>query len=135
MRFLSKEWVDHLSEQLQKDEKYQKKAKGFDSYYQIIAEPNPDRGVVEKRAAGLLLPQATETWEGVRDGADYIMRAPYEIYYKIFTGQLSAILAITSGKAKVTGNYAKMMRYTAGVNMFVQNMKKMPTEFEGDFQK
>jgi putative sterol carrier protein len=135
MRFLSKEWVDHLAEQLKQDEKYQKKTKGFDSYYQLIAEPNPARGITERRAAGLLLPQATETWEGIRENVDYTMTAPYEIFYKIFTGQLGAILAITSGKAKVTGNYAKMMRYTAGANMFVQNMKKMPTDFEGDFQK
>ncbi len=133
MQFLSKEWIDHLAEQLQNDEKYQKKAKGFNSYYQIIAEPSPNRGVTERKAAGLLLPMATETWEGVRDGADYTMTAPYEIYHKIFTGELGAILAITSGKAKVSGNFPKMMRYTAGTNMFVQIMKKLPTDFEGDF--
>jgi putative sterol carrier protein len=135
MRFLSKEWVDHLAEQLKQDEKYQKKAKGFNSYYQIVAEADPAKGVTEQRSAGLLLPQATETWEGIREDVDYTMTAPYEVFYKIFTGQLGAILAITSGKAKITGNYAKMMRYTAGANMFVQNMKKMPTVFEGDFQK
>lgn len=135
MQFLSQEWVDHLAEQLKQDEKYQKKAKGFDSYYQIIAEPDPVRGITEQRAAGLLLPQATETWVGIRDKVDYTMTAPYEIFYKIFTGQLGPILAITSGKAKIAGNYAKMMRFTAGANMFVQNMKMMPTEFEGDFQK
>ena len=46
-----------------------------------------------------------------------------------FTAALGAILAISSGKAKVTGSYAKTMRYTAGANMFVQHMKKTPTEF------
>ena len=135
MKFLSKEWVESLAEQLRRDEKYQKKAKGFDSYYQLIAEPSPEKGVAERKAAGLLLPQATETWEGVRDKVDYTMTASYEVFHKIFSGELGAILAITSGKAKVTGNYAKMMRYTAGANMFVQNMKKLPTEFEGDFSK
>jgi putative sterol carrier protein len=69
-----------------------KKAKGFDSYYQLIAEPDPSKGVTEQRAAGLLLPQATETWEGIREDADYTMTAPYEVFYKIFTGKLGAIL-------------------------------------------
>ena len=135
MRFLSKEWVDQLAENLKKDEKYQKKTKGFDSYYQLIAEADPDRGVPETRAAGLLLPQATDTWEGVREKVDYTMKAPYEVFYKIFSGELGAMMAITTGKAKVTGNYPKMLRYTAGANMFVQNMKKLATDFEGDFSK
>ena len=133
MKFMTKEWVDVLAEQLKLDDKYQKKAKGFDSYYQIIATPSPEKGVTEQKACGLFLPTATETWEGIRDDADYTMTAPYEVYYKIFTGELGAMLAITSGKAKIKGNFPKMLKYTGGTNMFVGIMKKMETDFEGDF--
>lgn len=133
MQFLSREWVETLAERLKEDPIYQKKAKGFDSYYQIIATPMPEKGVTEQRACGLFLPLAHETWEGVREDADYTMTAPYEVYHKIFSGELGAVLALTSGKAKVKGNFPKMLRFTGGTNMFVNIMKKLPTDFEGDF--
>jgi putative sterol carrier protein len=133
MQFMSKPWVEALAKALQEDPKYQKKAKGFDSYYQIVCTPSPEQGMSETRACGLLLPQATETWEGIREDVDYTMTASYEIFYKIYKGQMGAVLAITSGKAKVKGNIPRMLRYTAGTNMFVAIMKTIPTEFEGNF--
>ena len=133
MYVFSKEWIDALAEALRSDENYQKKAEGFDSLYQFIATACPKKGVPESMACGLLLPQATETWKGIREDVDYTMTAPYEVYYKIITGKLNAILALTTRKARVQGNFAKMMKYTAATNKFVEIMKELSAQFEGDF--
>jgi len=133
MIFLSKEWLDAYSKALKKNKKYQREANGYDSLFQFICEPSPEKGITEVKACGLLLPQATETWMGVKEDVDYTMTASYETFYKIAIGKLGPILAITTRKARIAGNFPKMMKYTAGTNMAIEILKKIPTEFEGDF--
>ncbi len=65
--------------------------------------------------------------------AAYTLTALYEVFYKIVTGKLGAILGITTRKAKVKGNVAKMLKHTAGTNKLVEIMKTIPTSFEGGF--
>ncbi|MBW2443146.1 MAG: SCP2 sterol-binding domain-containing protein [Deltaproteobacteria bacterium] len=135
MYVFSKEWIDKLAEALKNDEIYQKKAKGFDSSYQFVVEPVPAKGVTEQRACGLNLPQCDETWEGMRPNTDYVMTASYETYYDIMAGKIGATWAITTRKAKVKGNLAKLLKYTAAINRYVEVLGQVGGEFEGDFGK
>ena len=133
MYVFSKEWIDKLAEALKNDEIHQKKAKGFDSSYQFVVEPVPEKGVTGQRACGLNLPQCDETWEGVRPNTDYTMTASYETYYDIMTGKIGATWAITTRKAKVKGNLAKLLKYTAAINRYVEVLGQVGGKFEGDF--
>ena len=135
MYVFSEEWIDKLAEALKNDEIYQKKAKGFDSSYQFVVEPVPAKGVTEQRACGLNLPQCDETWEGMRPNTDYVMTASYETYYDIMAGKIGATWAITTRKAKVKGNLAKLLKYTAAINRYVEVLGQVGGEFEGDFGK
>ncbi len=133
MLFLSKEWAESLAQMLKTDEKYQRKGKGFDSTYQMIALPCPEKGVSATRACGFLLPTVTDVWEGIREDVDYTMTASYDVFHQIFKGKLGPMVAVTTGKAKIAGSLTKMMRYTAATNLFVNTMMKVDTQFEGDF--
>jgi putative sterol carrier protein len=135
MHPFTKEWVDALAEALKRDQVYQEKAKGFDSSYQFVVEPVPERGVTERRACGLNLPQCDETWEGERPDSDYVMTASYDVFHKIMTGQIGATWAMTTRKAKLKGNMAKLLRYTGAINRYVEILGQMDTEFEGDYGK
>ncbi len=135
MLAFTKDWVDALADALKKDEVYQEKAKGFDSYYQFVVEPVPEQGVTEQRACGLKLPQCDETWEGVRPDSDFVMTASYDVFHKIMTGQIGATWAITTRKAKVKGNMAKLLRYTGAINRYVEVLGQVDTEFEGKYAK
>lgn len=135
MYVFTKEWIDKLAEALKRDEIYQTKAKGFDSSYQFIVEPVPEKGVTEQRACGLNLPQCDETWEGIRSNTDYVMTASYEIFYDIMTGKIGATWAITTRKAKVKGNLAKLLKYTGAINRYVEVLGQVEGDFEGDFAK
>ena len=135
MLVFTKEWIDELAEALKNDEIYQKKAEGFDSSYQFVVEPVPEKGVTEQRACGLNLPQCDETWEGIRPNTDYVMTASYEVFYNIMTGKMGATRAITTRKAKVKGNLAKLLKYTGAINRYVEVLGQVEADFEGDFAK
>ncbi|UCF83572.1 MAG: SCP2 sterol-binding domain-containing protein [Desulfobacteraceae bacterium] len=135
MYAFTKEWISALAEALKRDEEYQHKAKGFDSSFQFVAEPVPEKGVPDQRACGLNLPQCDDNWEGIRSGTDYMMSGPYEIFHKIIKKKMSAVMAITTGKVKVKGNLGKLLKYIGATNRFVQVLGQIETEFEGDFGK
>ena len=61
------------------------------------------------------------------------MTASYETFYKIFTGKLNAIVAMTVRKAKVKGNMVKLLKYTSATNNFVEAIQQLPNDYEGDF--
>lgn len=133
MLVFTKEWIAALAAGLRDNEKYQKNAKGFDSTFQFVAEAVPQKGVPETKACGLKTPECEETWEGIKTGADFTMTASYETFFKICTGKLNALAAITTRKAKVKGNMVKLLKYTAATNSFVEAIQQLPNEFEGDF--
>ncbi len=135
MVVFTKEWIDALAEALKTDEIYQNKARGFDSTYQFIVEPVPGKGVPQQRACGLKLPQCDETWEGIRADSDFVMTAPYDVFYQIMTGKMGATWAITTRKAKVKGNLAKLLKYTGAINRYVEVLGQVKADFEGEFGK
>ncbi len=135
MLVFTKEWIDALAKALKNDEVYQQKAKGFDSTYQFIIEPVPEKGVTAQRACGLNLPQCDETWEGIRPDTDFVMTASYEVFHQIMTGKMGATWAITTRKAKVKGNLAKLLKYTGAINRYVEVLGQVKGEFEGEFGK
>ncbi|MBC2715998.1 MAG: hypothetical protein HF978_11880 [Desulfobacteraceae bacterium] len=133
MLVFTKEWIEALAASLRENEKYQKSAKGFNSTFQFVVESVPKKGVTKTKSCGLKTPECEETWEGIKTGADFTMTASYETYYKICTGKMNAIVAMTTRKAKVKGNMVKLLKYTSATNNFVEAIQQLPNEFEGDF--
>lgn len=125
----TKEWIDAMAEQLRNDATYQQKARGFNSYYQFIFEPG--NGINERRACGLYLPVANETWVGERE-AGYVMSGTYGVYYQVLQGKLGATMVITTRKLSVRGNLANLLRYNGAINRFVELMRGLDVEFEGE---
>ncbi len=133
MKVFTKEWIDALAEMLRNDETYQDAAEGFDSLFQFIVEPDPGRGVTERRALGIKLPQCDETWEGVRQGVDYTMSGPYGIYYEVLQGRMGTTKAITMRKLRVKGNLARLLKYKRAIDRYVELLGEVDAEFDGDY--
>ena len=134
MLAFSKEWIDALAEILKKDEIYQKKASGFDSSYQFVVQADPKKGIPADLACGLNLPQCDQTWIGIRKNTDYDMTAPIAVFHKIIRGKLGAVLAITTRKARIQGNLARLLKYNGAINRFNQILQEIKTEFPGDYE-
>jgi putative sterol carrier protein len=133
MKTFSKEWIDTLAEKLRKDQAYQQAAVGFDAIFQFVVEPEPDKGIPERLEVGIVLPACEETWEGMRDDANYTMSGRYGVYVDVLTGKLGATRAITMRKLKVKGNLANLLKYKRAIDRYVEVLGEVESEFEGDY--
>jgi len=135
MLAFSKEWIEALAEKLKTDKQYQEAAVGFNAIYQFIVEPEPDRGVPERREVGIKLPECDETWEGIRDDVNYSMSGKYGVYVDVLSGKLGATKAITLRKLKVKGNLANLLKFKRAIDRYVEVLGEVDTEFEGDYAR
>lgn len=133
MLAFSREWIETLAEKLKDDEEYQKAAVGFDAIFQFIVEPEPDKGIPDRREVGIKLPGCDETWEGIRDDANYIMSGKYGVYVDVLKGEIGATKAITLRKLKVKGNLANLLKYKRAIDRYVEVLGEVESEFEGDY--
>jgi putative sterol carrier protein len=134
MLAFSKEWIEAIAERLKSDEEYQKAAEGFDSRFQFIVEPVPEKGVTERRAVGLKAPQCDEVWEGIRKDVDYTLSGPYNVFYDILQGKIGATKAMVTRKIRLKGNMTNLLKYKKAIDLFVDTLGKVDTEYEGDFR-
>lgn len=133
MLAFSKEWIDALAERLKVDEAYQNAAQGFEAVFQFIIEPEPEKGVAQRREVGIKLPECDETWEGLRDDANYSMSGKYGVYLDVLSGKIGATKAITLRKLKVKGNLANLLKYKRAIDRYVEVLGEVPAEYEGDY--
>ena len=61
---------------------------------------------------------------------EFIISAPYPIWKRICLKQLDSTQAIITKQSKLTGNMAKIMRYTKAANELTNTTQKLPTEWE-----
>jgi len=133
MLIFSEEWIEALAEKLKNDQDYQEAAKGFDAIFQFIVEPEPDKGIPDRKEVGIVLPGCEQTWTGIRDDANYVMSGKYGVYVDVLKGDLGATKAITLRKPKVKGNLANLLKYKRAIDRYVDAMGDVPYDFEGDY--
>ncbi len=133
MKIFTKEWIDALAEKLKKDKAYQEAAVDFDSFFQFIVEPEPDKGVTEKLTVGIQLPQCEETWEGVRDDVDYTLAGRYGIFCDVLQGRLGATKAITMRKLRFKGNMVSLLKFKKAIDRYVEVLGELDNEYEGEY--
>jgi putative sterol carrier protein len=133
MLAFSKEWIDALAGRLKEDEFYQEAARGFDAIFQFIVEPEPDKGVPDRKEVGITLPDCSETWEGIRKDANYTMSGKYGVYHSILEGDIGATRAITLRKLRVKGNLANLLKFKKAIDRYVEVLGEVPSDYEGDY--
>ena len=134
MLAFTREWIEALAEKLRNNTEYQKAAEGFDSLFQFVVAPTPDKEVTKHHAVGLKAPQCDEVWEGVRDDADYTLSGPYNVFYDVIHGKIGATRAIAMRKLRVKGNLANLLKYKRAIDLFVEALGEVETEFEGRYE-
>ncbi|MBE0430657.1 MAG: SCP2 sterol-binding domain-containing protein [Dehalococcoidia bacterium] len=132
LRFLGAEYMEEALKRTRENSEYQQASEGFDDTLAFVVEPEPDKGIDERRTVGTILPQATEYWMDDRP-VTFTFLAPYSVYVDIMTGKLDAVRAITKGALKLKGPMPKILRYVKGTNLWMDTLRTIPTQFEGDF--
>lgn len=131
MKAFSPEWCKELRDRMAKDTLYQKKAKGFDSTYQIVVKADPENGIPTSYSFGYSLPDLKQMWVGEQRESNYTMTAPYEVFYQICQGKLDPLVAIASKKARMKGSYLRLLSFSAATRRLIELMREIPTQFEG----
>ena len=134
MLAFTREWIEALAEKLRNNTEYQKAAVGFDSLFQFVVAPTPEKEVKERHAVGLKAPQCDEVWEGIREDADYTLSGPYNVFYDVIHGKIGATRAIAMRKLRVKGNLANLLKYKRAIDLFVKALGEVETKFEGDYE-
>ncbi|MEM2987446.1 MAG: SCP2 sterol-binding domain-containing protein, partial [Candidatus Bathyarchaeia archaeon] len=61
--------------------------------------------------------------------AAFVYEGPYSNWKKLIMGQLDPIQSLLMRKFKLSGNMAKVMRYTKAASELVKTASKVPSEF------
>jgi len=116
------------------DAKYLELSKDQSEIYTLVLEAEPEKGVAEALTLCYRIENGkiAEVYPTERE-ATFRLSAPYEIWVEILTGKLGANKALMTRKLKVKGNFMKLLKYSEGVLRWVEILKTLPTEFEGQY--
>jgi len=131
-KFPSEEWIKLFKEEINKNEAYAQSAKDWEGDFLFIATPD------EKLAKEVVF--YVDLWHGKcreaymvpsRDAkkTEFVYEGPYGNWVKLIKGEIGPIRGLLTGKFKLTGSMAKIMRYTRAASELVGTASKVPTEF------
>jgi len=134
LKLRSPEYMEEVVKRTNSDAKYLELSKGENEIYTLVLEAEPDKGVAETLAICYKIEDGkiVEVFPTERE-ATFHLSAPYGIWVDILTGKLGANKALMTRKLKVKGNFMKLLKYSDGVLRWVEILRAVPTEFEGQY--
>lgn len=134
MKLGSQEYLDEVRRRCNANEKYRKLAKGQFEAYTLVLEAEPAKGVKEPVIIGFDCRDGEfcETWQGTRPTL-FTLSAPYGTWVEILRGKLGATKAITMRRLKVQGPFLQLLKGGDRVLLWVDILRTIPTEFDGDY--
>jgi putative sterol carrier protein len=141
MRYLSREFVDAVKNQLNTDPNYLQKAKNLTGIIALRALDCPDgtdKHITYHFNQGRLLDvvyeEETKPSSIIRNRPfdnGWISRSTsnYEMYTKIDRGEIGVVQALTSPNYKIEGSMFKMMRLMSGMTAMNGVVQKMDKEY------
>jgi len=134
MKLGSPEYLTEVQRRTNADEKYRQLAKNEHDSYTLVLEAEPHKGVKERLVIGFRVDggQITDIWQGERP-TDFTLSGPYGVWVDILRGKLGANKAFTMRKLKVRGNFLRLLRGADSTNRWVEILRTIPTEFEGEY--
>lgn len=64
------------------------------------------------------------------DGPDYVVKADYGVWKAMTVGELDPMNAVMSGKARVEGNMAALLKHVEGFKQTFDVVQQVPTVFD-----
>ena len=134
MKFLSLEYMEESKKRTNANPEYVKLAKGVTEDYTFVVGAEPDKGVVEQTVVGFdaLDGKMNEVWAGERP-TKFTLSAPYSVWVDIIRGKLGPTKAIAMRKLKTQGPFVELLQGANRVILWVDILRTIPTEFEGEY--
>lgn len=147
LKFMSEEWLQLYEEALNNNEAYAKAASWWtgDFVFIVRASGNLDHdlisfiGLSHGKCTGVKKISSEDEYEVVGPDepasskeklqVEYVYEAKYDTWLKILKGELDPIRALLSGKAKIQGEMAKVLKATDAAKELVRTGTMIETEF------
>ena len=126
--FASDDWAELFKSAANADKEMAKAGKGFDATIQFIIQKAGKRGDLPfwiHMKDGKIL----ELHPGEEKKCDYTISGDYAIWREIVEGRQDPLQAIMVKKLVFEGNMQIIMKYIKAVNLLMEAVKKVPTEF------
>ena len=134
MKLGSQAYMDEVTKRTNSDEKYLKLSKGENEIYTLVLEAEPEKNVGETSTLCYRVDDGriAEFYPTEKE-ATFKISAPYGTWVEILRGTLGANKALMTRRLKVKGNFMKLLKYSDGVLRWIEILKTIPTEFEGQY--
>ena len=134
MKLASLEYIEEAKKRSNADAPYLELAKGNNESYTLVLEPDPAHGVADQIVIGFdnLDGLMNQAWLGQRPTV-FTLSAPYGVWVDIVRGKMGATKAITMRKLKTQGPFLQLLQGGARIIRWVEILRTIPTEFEGDY--
>jgi putative sterol carrier protein len=131
-KFPTAEWAQAFKDKLNSDAQYAEVAHNWEGDFYFIVEPGKDLSDAITYYFDLWHGKCREAFvvndESVREPA-FILKAPYENFMRILTGDLHPMQALMTRKLHVQGNMAVLMRNVPTVLDFVRCARENTDSF------
>lgn len=134
--FASMEYMQEIRTRTNSDRTYLGLAKGESLSYTMVIEPEPQKGVMERRVVGYRTDDGviTAVWEGEKP-TDMVISAPYGIWVSILLDKISVTRAFLMRKLRLKGNLAIILKMSKSTDRWLEILRTIPTQFLGAYEK
>jgi len=128
--------MEEVKRRTNADEEYRRLAKSDTDSYSMVLTAEPEKGVKETVTAGynLVNGEITETWLGERK-TTFALSGPYGVWVDVLRGAISPNKALAMRKLKVSGNLLRLLKGADSTMRWVEVLRSIPTEFEGEYSR
>lgn len=130
--FPSLEWSQELMNRLNADAKFKIAGKKWEGIVNLYIENIPDSEgsqVIYIDSWHGMCRAVDFSLEEVAQPADFQIKAPIEVWKSILSQELGPIQAMMSGKVRVYGNLAYILRHVGSTQRMVEVAATIPTRF------
>jgi putative sterol carrier protein len=134
MKLGSSEYLEEVKKRPNADPEWLELAKGDNESYTRVLEPEPEKGVTEQIVLGfdIVDGKTNEVWEGQRP-TDFTISGPYGVWVDILRGKIGPTKAIAMRRLNTRGPFLELLQASNRVIRWVEVLRTIPTEFEGDY--
>ncbi len=132
MKILSKEWLEAFGNAINNNPAYKEAAEWWEGDMLCVVQPNGPLDHEVRFYLGLYHGECTGTKlleKGEEVKPEFTLTGPYEAWVLIAKKELDTIQGVMSGKLKLEGNMAKLMRATRAAQEIVNSLGNVETEF------
>ena len=132
MKILTIEWLEAFGDAINNNQAYKDAASWWEGDMMCVIEPSGPLDHEVRFYLGLYHGDCTGVKllePGEQASPEFTLAGPYDNWVKVAKKQLDTIQAVMSGKLRLEGNLAKLMRATRAAQEIVNSLQKVDTEF------